>query len=180
MKKYVCIVCGYIHEGDAPPMKCPVCSAHSEKFEEMKDKLKWSDEHKIGLDKELDEDIVEMLRVNFIDECMEVGMYLAMSRQADREGVSEIGEAYRKIALEEAEHAAKFAEMLGEVVASDTKKNLKDRIEAEYGATEGKLRLAKKAKERGIDWVHDTVHEMCKDEARHGKAFQGLLNRYYK
>lgn len=179
MKKFVCLVCGYIYEGEKPPVKCPVCGVGPEKFEELKDNVYYADEHRIGISKGLDEDIIEGLRANFIGECTEVGMYLAMSRQADREGYPEIAEAYHRIAYEEAEHAAKFAEMLGEVVVDSTKDNLEARVEAEYGATEGKLKLAKKAKELGIDSIHDTVHEMCKDEARHGKAFLGLLTRYF-
>ncbi|RDY24619.1 NADH peroxidase [Romboutsia maritimum] len=180
MKKFVCTVCGYIYEGDEPPEQCPVCKVGPEKFEEVKGEMTWADEHRIGIGKGLDEEIVEGLRANFIGECTEVGMYLAMSRQADRDGYPEVAEAYTRIAYEEAEHASKFAEILGEVVEPDTRQNLKARVEAEYGAAEGKLKLAKKAKELGLDAVHDTVHEMCKDEARHGKAFLGLLNRYFK
>lgn len=179
MKKFVCLVCGYIYEGEKPPKKCPVCGVGAEKFDELKDNVYWADEHRIGISKGLDEEIIEGLRANFIGECTEVGMYLAMSRQADREGYPEIAEAYHRIAYEEAEHAAKFAEMLGEVVVDNTRDNLEARVEAEYGATEGKLKLAKKAKELGIDAIHDTVHEMCKDEARHGKSFLGLLTRYF-
>ncbi|MCR8744975.1 NADH peroxidase [Romboutsia lituseburensis] len=180
MKRFVCTVCGYIHEGEQPPSKCPVCGVGPEKFDEMKGELTWADEHRIGIAQGLDEELVEGLRANFVGECTEVGMYLAMARQADREGYPEVAEAYIRIAYEEAEHAAKFAELLGEVVAPCTKTNLKARVEAEYGAAEGKLKLGKKAKELGIDAVHDTVHEMCKDEARHGKAFLGLLNRYFE
>ena len=179
MKKFVCTVCGYIYEGEKAPEVCPVCKVGSEKFEEMKGELNWADEHRIGVAQGVDEDIIQDLRANFVGECSEVGMYLAMSRQADREGYPEVAEAYKRIALEEAEHAAKFAELLGEVVVADTKKNLEARVEAEYGATEGKLKIAKRAKELGLDAIHDTVHEMCKDEARHGKAFLGLLNRYF-
>ena len=151
----------------------------AEKFEEMKGEMVWADEHRIGAAQGVDEEILEGLRANFVGECTEVGMYLAMSRQADREGYPEVAEAYKRIAFEEAEHAAKFAELLGEVVVADTKANLKARVEAEYGATEGKLKIAKKAKELGLDAIHDTVHEMCKDEARHGKAFLGLLERHF-
>ena len=140
----------------------------------------WADEHRVGVAKGLDPEVVEMLRANFTGECSEVGMYLAMSRQADREGYPEVAEAYKRIAFEEAEHAAKFAELLGEVVAPCTKTNLSMRVDAEYGATEGKLKLAKRAKELNYDAIHDTVHEMCKDEARHGRAFAGLLNRYFQ
>ncbi len=179
MKKFVCTVCGYIYEGEKAPEVCPVCKVNSDKFKEMKGELSWADEHRIGAAQGVDEEIIEDLRANFIGECTEVGMYLAMSRQADREGYPEVAEAYKRIALEEAEHAAKFAELLGEVVTDSTKKNLEARVEAEYGATEGKLKIAKRAKELGLDAIHDTVHEMCKDEARHGKAFLGLLNRYF-
>ena len=179
MKKYVCPICGYVHEGDMPPEKCPICGVACEKFLVQEAERVWADEHKVGVAQGLDAEIVEGLRQNFTGECSEVGMYLAMSRQADREGYPEVAEAYKRIAFEEAEHAAKFAELLGEVVTADTKKNLQLRVDAEFGATEGKLALAKKAKELGYDAVHDTVHEMCKDEARHGKAFEGLLNRYF-
>ena len=179
MKKWVCIVCGYIYEGEEPPEKCPVCGVGADKFQVKTDTLNWADEHRIGVAKGIDEDLAEDLRANFIGECTEVGMYLAMGRVADREGYPEIGSAYDKIAYEEALHAAKFAELLGEVVEPCTKSNLEARVEAEYGAAEGKLKIAKKAKELGLDAIHDTVHEMCKDEARHGKAFLGLLNRYF-
>ena len=179
MKKFVCTVCGYIHEGETAPEVCPVCKVVSEMFEEMKGKMNWADEHRIGVAQGVDEEIVEGLRANFTGECTEVGMYLAMSRQADREGYPEVAEAYKRIAFEEAEHAAKFAELLGEVVVADTKENLRVRVDAEYRATEGKLKIAKRAKELGLDAIHDTVHEMCKDEARHGKAFLGLLERYF-
>ena len=180
MKKWVCTVCGYIYEGDAPPTKCTVCNVGPEKFEELKGELKWADEHRIGIGQGLDDEILEGLRANFMGECTEVGMYLAMSRQADREGYPEVAEAYTRIAYEEADHASRFAEMLGEVVEASTENNLKARVEAEYGAAEGKLKLAKLAKEQGLDAIHDSVHEMCKDEARHGRAFLGLLNRYFK
>ena len=180
MKKYVCTICGYVHEGDEAPEKCPICGASSDKFQEQAGERVWADEHRVGVAQGLDPEIVEGLRQNFTGECSEVGMYLAMSRQADREGYPEIAEAYKRIAFEEAEHAAKFAELLGEVVTDSTKKNLELRVDAEFGATEGKLALAKKAKALDYDAVHDTVHEMCKDEARHGKAFEGLLNRYFK
>ena len=179
MKKWVCTVCGYIHEGETAPAECPVCKVGADKFEEMAGERVWADEHRIGVAKGVDEEILEGLRANFTGECTEVGMYLAMSRQADREGYPEVAEAYKRIAFEEAEHAAKFAELLGEVVEPSTKKNLELRVDAEYGATEGKLKIAKRAKELGLDAIHDTVHEMCKDEARHGKAFLGLLNRYF-
>ena len=180
MKKFACTICGYTHEGDAPPPACPQCKAPAAKFTEHKaGELAWADEHRIGVAKDVDAEVLEGLRANFTGECMEVGMYLAMSRQADREGLPEVAEAYKRIAYEEAEHAAKFAELLGEVVFADTKKNLALRVEAEYGATAGKKKLAVKAKELGYDAIHDTVHEMCKDEARHGCAFQGLLKRYF-
>lgn len=179
MKKWVCTVCGYIHEGETAPAECPVCKVGADKFEEMAGERVWADEHRIGVAQGVDEEIVEGLRANFTGECTEVGMYLAMSRQADREGYPEVAEAYKRIAFEEAEHAAKFAELLGEVVEPSTQKNLELRVDAEYGATDGKLKLAKRAKELGLDAIHDTVHEMCKDEARHGKAFLGLLNRYF-
>ena len=151
MKKWVCQVCGYIYEGENPPEECPVCHVGADKFEELKGELTWADEHRIGVAKGVDEEVVEELRANFTGECTEVGMYLAMSRQADREGYPEIAEAYKRIAFEEAEHAAKFAELLGECVVADTKENLRVRVDAEYGATDGKLKLAKRAKELGLD-----------------------------
>ncbi|QAA34646.1 NADH peroxidase [Clostridium manihotivorum] len=180
MKKFICTICGYVYEGEAAPEKCPVCGAPAAKFNEQSGELVWADEHRIGVAQGVDERILEGLRANFTGECTEVGMYLAMSRQADREGFPEVAEAYKRIAFEEAEHAAKFAELLGEVVVADTKKNLEARVEAEYGATAGKKELATLAKQLNLDAIHDTVHEMCKDEARHGKAFQGLLNRYFQ
>lgn len=179
MKKFVCTICGYIHEGDAPPKECPICKASADKFQELTEKLIWADEHRIGIAKDSIPEIIDDLRANFMGECTEVGMYIAMSRQADREGYPEIGEAYKRIAFEEAEHAAKFAEILGEVVKADTKANLQARVEAEYGACDGKKKLATLAKKNNLDAVHDTVHEMCKDEARHGRAFKGLLDRYF-
>ena len=180
MKKFVCTVCGYIHEGDSAPEFCPVCKAGADKFvEKSEGNLAWADEHRIGIAAEVDQEVIEGLRANFTGECTEVGMYLAMSRQADREGYPEVAEAYKRIAFEEAEHAAKFAELLGEVVVPDTMSNLSARVEAEYGACEGKKKLATIAKERNLDAIHDTVHEMCKDEARHGRAFKGLLDRYF-
>ena len=181
MKKWICPICGYVHEGDQPPEKCPQCGAAGEKFSEKKDgAMAWADEHKIGIAKGVDAQILEALKANFTGECTEVGMYLAMSRQADREGYPEIAEAYKRIAFEEAEHASKFAELLGEVVLPDTKKNLEMRIEAEFGACQGKKDIATRAKQLNYDAIHDTVHEMCKDEARHGSAFKGLLERYFK
>jgi rubrerythrin len=180
MKKYTCSVCGYAKEGDAAPAKCPQCGAPAQKFNAADEGARaWADEHRVGVAKGVDAEILEGLRANFSGECCEVGMYLAMSRQADREGLPEVAEAYKRIAFEEAEHAAKFAELLGEVVDADTKTNLAKRVEAEYGATAGKLAIARRAKELGLDAIHDTVHEMCKDEARHGMAFQGLLKRYF-
>ena len=179
MKKFICTVCGYIHEGDTTPEVCPICKVGADKFKEMKDDLNFSDEHRIGIVAGLNDEILEGLRANFMGECTEVGMYLAMSRQADREGYPEVAEAYKRIAFEEAEHASKFAEILGEVVVPDTKSNLSARVEAEYGACEGKKKLATLAKQNNLDAIHDTVHEMCKDEARHGKAFKGLLDRYF-
>ncbi len=179
MKKFVCKVCGYVHEGDSAPERCPQCKVPADKFEEMTDKT-WAAEHIVGVAKDVPEDIKEDLRANFMGECTEVGMYLAMARVAHREGYPEIGLYWEKAAYEEAEHAAKFAELLGEVVTDSTKKNLEMRVEAENGATAGKTDLAKRAKEQGLDAIHDTVHEMARDEARHGKAFEGLLNRYFK
>jgi len=179
MKKYVCTICGYIAEGSIPEF-CPVCKADASKFIEKVEGLTWADEHKIGIAEGVDERVVEGLKANFMGECTEVGMYLAMSRQADREGYPEIAEAYKRYAFEEAEHAARFAELLGEVVTSSTKKNLELRVEAENGACMGKKELATLAKELNYDAIHDTVHEMCKDEARHGRGFKGLLDRYFK
>ena len=181
MKKFVCSVCGYVHYGSEAPDKCPQCGAAKEKFTEKQEgAMQWADEHKIGVAQGVDAEIYEGLKANFMGECTEIGMYLAMGRQADREGFPEVAEAYKKIAWEEAEHAAKFAELLGEVVFPDTKKNLQLRVEAEYGACQGKKDIAVKAKQLNYDAIHDTVHEMCKDEARHGAAFKGLLERYFK
>ena len=179
MAKYVCNVCGYVYEGDEPPIECPVCKAPAEKFTKQDSELTWAAEHVVGVAKGVPEDILKDLRANFNGECMEVGMYLAMSRVAYREGYPEIGEYWRRAALEEAEHAAKFAELLGEVLTDSTEKNLKMRVEAENGATAGKTDLAKRAKALNLDAIHDTVHEMARDEARHGKAFAGLLKRYF-
>ncbi len=180
MKKYVCLVCGYVYEGDEAPSECPICHAPASKFSEQSGDMSWAAEHVIGVAKGVDQRIIDGLRENFQGECTEVGMYLAMARAAHREGYPEIGMYWEKAAFEEAEHAAKFAEMLGEVVSESTKENLKVRVEAENGATMGKTELAKLAKELGLDAIHDTVHEMARDEARHGKAFEGLLNRYFK
>lgn len=180
MKKFVCAVCGYVHEGSEAPKSCPQCKAPTSKFNAVSETdLVFADEHTVGVAKGVDPEIAEGLRQNFMGECTEVGMYLAMSRQADREGYPEVAEAYKRIAIEEAEHAAKFAELLGEVVDVSTKKNLEMRVMAEHGATQGKRDLATKAKQLNLDAIHDTVHEMCKDEARHGKAFKGLLVRYF-
>ena len=179
MKKWVCSVCGYVHEGDTPPEKCPICKAPAAKFTEQKGEMVWAAEHVVGVAQGAPEDIIKDLRDNFTGECSEVGMYLAMSRVAYREGYPEIGEYWRRAAFEEAEHAAKFAELLGEVVTDSTKKNLEMRVDAENGATAGKTDLAKRAKALNLDAIHDTVHEMARDEARHGKAFAGLLKRYF-
>ena len=179
MKKWSCTVCGYIHEGENPPEICPQCKVGSDKFVELSGEKEYVDEHIIGVAKGVDDRVIQGLKDNFMGECTEVGMYLAMSRQADREGYPEVAEAYKRYAFEEAEHAAKFAELLGEVVTDSTKKNLEMRAEAEQGACEGKLAIARRAKELGYDAIHDTVHEMAKDEARHGKGFDGLLKRYF-
>lgn len=180
-KKFICTVCGYVHEGDAAPEFCPQCKVPGSKFKEVVEGegLTWADEHVIGVAKGVDAEVLQGLKDHFMGECTEVGMYLAMSRQADREGYPEIAEAFKRYAWEEAEHAAKFAELLGEVVTPSTKKNLELRAEAEWGATAGKKELATLAKELNLDAIHDTVHEMCKDEARHGKGFDGLLKRYF-
>lgn len=179
-KRFICTVCGYVHTGDAAPEKCPQCHVPASKFKEVVEgaEASWADEHRIGVAKGVDAEIVEGLKAHFMGECTEVGMYLAMSRQADREGYPEVAEAYKRIAWEEAEHAAKFAELLGEVVW-DTKTNLKARMEAENGACADKKRIATRAKELNLDAIHDTVHEMCKDEARHGMAFTGLYKRFF-
>ena len=177
--KFVCTVCGYVHEGDAPPAQCPVCKAPAEKFKAQSGEKTWAAEHVVGVAQGVPEEILQGLRENFQGECTEVGMYLAMARVAHREGYPEIGLYWEKAAYEEAEHAAKFAELLGEVITDSTKKNLEMRVDAENGATAGKFELAKKAKELNLDAIHDTVHEMARDEARHGKAFEGLLKRYF-
>ena len=177
--KYVCQVCGYVHEGNEAPEKCPVCGAPADKFTAQSEEKVWAAEHVVGVAQGVSEDILEDLRANFNGECTEVGMYLAMARVAHREGYPEVGMYYEKAAYEEAEHAAKFAELLGEVVTPSTKKNLEMRYMAENGACEGKMKLAKRAKELGYDAIHDTVHEMAKDEARHGCGFKGLLDRYF-
>lgn len=179
MKKFVCSVCGYVHEGNEAPEKCPMCGVPADKFVEQGGDMTWAAEHVVGVAKGASEDIINDLRANFNGECSEVGMYLAMARVAFREGYPEIGLYWEKAAYEEAEHAAKFAELLGEVVTDSTKKNLQLRVEAENGATSGKTDLAKRAKEAGLDAIHDTVHEMARDEARHGKALKALLERYF-
>jgi len=180
MAKWVCNVCGYVYEGENPPEKCPVCGRDSSHFTKQEEGgMTWAAEHVVGVAQGVSEDILEDLRANFSGECSEVGMYLAMARVAHREGYPEIGLYYEKAAYEEAEHAAKFAELLGEVVTDSTKKNLQLRVEAENGATAGKVDLAKRAKAANLDAIHDTVHEMARDEARHGKAFAGLLKRYF-
>ena len=178
--KYVCKVCGYIHEGPEAPEVCPLCKAPKAKFEEVKGEKTWAAEHVVGVAADAPEEIKMGLRENFMGECTEVGMYLAMARVAHREGYPEIGLYWEEAAYEEAEHASKFAELLGEVVTASTKKNLEMRVDAENGATAGKFELAKKAKELNLDAIHDTVHEMARDEARHGRAFEGLLKRYFK
>ena len=180
MSKFVCSVCGYVYEGDAAPEKCPVCGVGSDKFTKVSEGGKtWAAEHVVGVAKGVSEDIIADLRANFEGECSEVSMYLAMARVAHREGYPEIGMYYEKAAYEEAEHAAKSAELLGEVVTDSTKRSLELRVEAENGATAGKVDLAKRAKAANLDAIHDTVHVMARDEARHGKAFEGLLKRYF-
>ena len=182
-KKFICTVCGYIHEGTEAPEKCPLCKAPATKFNEMKDddQATFATVHELGAAKTsgADEEMIKDLNTHFNGECMEVGMYLAMSRQADREGYPEVAEAYKRYALEEAEHASKFAELLGDVLG-DTKANLEARIAAEVGACEDEFRIAKNAKAAGLDAIHDTVHEMAKDEARHAAGFRGLYNRLFK
>ena len=182
-KKFICTVCGYIYEGEHAPEKCPLCGAPASKFKEVPtdagEALQFVTEHEIGVAKGCDDEMIKDLTTHFNGECTEVGMYLAMSRQADREGYPEVAEAFKRYALEEAEHASKFAELHGEVVW-DTKTNLEKRMMAEAGANEDKMRIARRAKELGLDAIHDTVHEMAKDEARHGQGFQGLFNRYFK
>ena len=179
MKKWVCTVCGYVHTGDQPPEFCPTCKAPASKFKEQGAVGAFAAEHVVGIAKGVDATVVEGLRAHFNGECCEVGMYLAMARVAEREGYPEIAEAYTRYAFEEAEHAARFAEMLGEVITDSTKKNLEMRVEAEFGACAGKTDIAKKAKELGLDAIHDSVHEMARDEARHCAGFKGLLKRYF-
>lgn len=176
--KYVCSVCGYVAEGEAPD-ECPICKAKKDKFIAQSGDRDFVDGHVVGVAQGCDPEVMAGLKANFEGECAEVGMYLAMSRQAERDGYPEIAEAFKRYAFEEAEHAAKFAELIGEVLTSDTKKNVEMRADAECGACKGKKDLAVRAKELGYDAIHDTVHEMCKDEARHGKGFEGLLKRYF-
>ena len=178
--KWVCLVCGYVHEGDNPPAECPQCKAPSSKFKKQEGADSFASEHTVGIAKGVDADIIKDLQANFNAECCEVGMYLAMARVAIREGYPEIGVFWENTAYEEAEHAAKFAELLGEVITDSTKKNLELRIEAEHGACAGKTDVAKRAKEKGLDAIHDTVHEMARDEARHCAGFKGLHKRYFR
>ena len=180
MAKFVCAVCGYVHEGDSAPEKCPICGVSSDKFKKVENnENSWAAEHVVGIAKGVDAEVLKGLNDHFTGECTEVGMYLAMSRQAEREGYPEIADAFKRYAFEEAEHAAKFAELLGEVLTTSTKKNVEMRAAAEKGACEGKFEIAKRAKELGLDAIHDTVHEMARDEARHGHGFEGLLKRYF-
>lgn len=177
--KFVCQVCGYVYEGDAAPEKCPVCGAPASKFTVQAEELTWAAEHKVGIAADIPEDIKDDLRAHFNGECSEVGMYLAMSRVAIREGYPEVGLYYRQAAFEEADHAARIGEMLGEVLTDSTKKNLAMRVDAENGATSGKVDIAERAKAAGLDAISESVYEMARDEARHGKAFKGLLDRYF-
>ena len=178
-KKWICTVCGYVHEGDTPPDRCPQCKVPASKFKELEeDNVTYAAEHVLGVAKDVDPEILQGLRDHFNGECSEVGQYLAMARQADREGYPEIAAAFRRYALEEADHASRFAELLGEVVW-DTKTNLEKRAAAEAGACEDKTRIAKLAKAQNLDAIHDTVHEMARDEARHGQGFAALLKRYF-
>lgn len=179
-KKFICTVCGYVHEGECAPAKCPQCLVPATKFKELCEgtAIEFVTEHVIGIAKDCDAEMIADLNAHFMGECTEVGMYLAMSRQADREGYPEIAEAFKRYAIEEAEHAARFAELLGDVVW-DTKTNLEKRMNAEAGANADKMRIARRAKELNLDAIHDTVHEMAKDEARHGQGFEGLFNRYF-
>ena len=179
MKKWVCKVCGYVYTGDNPPAECPQCHAKNAFVEQDGSSMQFADMHKVGIAKGLDAEVVQGLKDNFNGECCEVGMYLAMARQADREGYPEVAEAFKRYAWEEAEHAAKFAELLGDMVW-DTKTNLEKRMAAESGANADKMRIAKRAKELNLDAIHDTVHEMAKDEARHGQGFEGLYKRFFK
>lgn len=179
-KKFICTVCGYVYEGEHAPEKCPMCGVPASKFKELKEDgaMQFVAEHEVGVAKGCDDEMIKDLNAHFNGECTEVGMYLAMSRQADREGYPEIAEAFKRYAFEEAEHASKFAELLGDCVW-DTKTNLEKRMNAEAGACEDKSRIAKRAKELNLDAIHDTVHEMARDEARHGRGFEGLYKRYF-
>ena len=179
-KKFICTVCGYVHEGETAPEKCPQCGVPASKFKELVENkgLSFVTEHEIGVAKGCDDEMIKDLNAHFSGECTEVGMYLAMSRQADREGYPEVAEAFKRYAWEEAEHASKFAELLGDLVW-DTKTNLEKRMYAESGANADKMRIAKRAKELNLDAIHDTVHEMAKDEARHGQGFEGLFKRFF-
>lgn len=179
-KQFRCPVCGYVHTGDVPPDFCPVCHAPGDSFVEISQEVKqYAAEHVVGIAAGVDAEVLEGLRMNFSGECTEVGMYLAMARVAEREGYPEIAEAFKRYAFEEADHASRFAELLGEVITTSTKQNLELRAAAEFGACDGKTKLAKRAKELNLDAIHDTVHEMARDEARHGKGFEGLLRRYF-
>ena len=194
MKKFVCPVCGYVHEGAEAPAACPLCKVPGEKFKVMEDGAALAAEHEYGVyaktvknNPDISEEdkkyIFDQLMANFNGECAEVGMYLCMARIAHREGYPEVGLYWEKAAYEEAEHAAKFAELLGEDLEPNmkatTKDNLAWRVDCEYGATKGKFDLAACAKKNGLDAIHDTVHEMARDEARHGKGLEGLLKRYF-
>ena len=180
---WVCSICGYVHEGEELPddFICPLCHHGKDDFiySIQSDEKVWAAEHIVGIATGAPTDIITDLRANFEAECSEVGMYLAMARAAYREGYPEIGLYWEKAAREEAWHAANFAELLGDVLTDSTKRNLEMRVDAENGATAGKADLAKRAKDLGLDAIHDTVHEMARDEARHGKAFEGLLKRYF-
>ena len=192
--KWKCTVCGYIAEGDNPPAECPVCHVPASKFVKLEGPMTLAAEHEYGIyaktvknNPDISEEdkkyIFDQLMAIFNGECSEVGMYLCMARIAHREGYPEIGLYWEKAAYEEAEHAAKFAELLGEDLEPNmkdsTKANLAWRVECEYGATECKFERAKKAKMLNLDAIHDTVHEMARDEARHGKALEGFLKRMF-
>ena len=194
MAKWVCPVCGYVHEGDEAPAECPVCHVSGDKFKKVEGELTLAAEHEFGVyastvknNSDISEEdkkyIYEQLKANFEGECSEVGMYLCMARVAHREGYPEIGLYWEKAAFEEAEHAAKFAELLGtdleKNMTDSTKKNLAWRVDCEFGATQGKFDLALCAKKNGLDAIHDTVHEISRDETRHGKALKVLLERYF-
>lgn len=180
MIRYICTVCGYVEEGDTAPDYCPQCKAPESKFKLMdQESYSLADEHRIGVVEGIDPEIIEALRNDFRDECTEIGMYIAMSRQADREGFPEIADALKRIALEEADHASKYAELLGEVLFADTKRNLELRAEAEFSDCDQKKKIATRAKQLNLDAIHDTVHEMCKDEGRHYRILKGLRDRYF-